>query len=37
MKEERGSGVEAEAQSQMVAKDDNKGKNYFLNLAVSFT
>ena len=29
MKEEKGAGAEAESQSQLVAKEDNKGKKYF--------
>ena len=30
MKEEKGAGAEAESQSQMVAKEDNKGKGVVL-------
>ncbi len=30
MKEEKGAGAEAESQSQLVAKEDNKGKNWFI-------
>ena len=32
MKEEKGSGAEAEAQSQLVAKEDNQGKVRYLSM-----